>query len=235
MERIVKGIWIPIEIWEAQDLSWNEKILLMEIDSFTTKGKDCFISDEYISELLGVNLVNANRNVSSLIKKGYIKKTRFDGRRRYLESLLCDRADLSQTIGQTYQERQPTYNNIPISEDKSSSICNKAKPFDFLNALGEIGVSEPVARDWMKVRKGKKASNTETAFKSIEREILKSGRSAEECITIAVENSWSGFKAEWLLNQQQRQTPPSGKKSVLQNNMEVAEQLMRMANIGEYE
>jgi hypothetical protein len=231
MERIVKGIWIPIEIWEAQDLSWNEKILLMEIDSFTTKGKDCFISDEYIAQLLNVGLTYANKLLSSLIKKGYVVKTRFDGRRRYIES----RADLHENATQTWQEVQPTYNNIPISEDKSSSICNKAKPFDFLNALGEIGVSEPVARDWMKVRKGKKASNTETAFKSIKREILNSGRTAEECITIAVENSWSGFKAEWLLNQQQRQTPPSGKKSVLQNNMEVAEQLMRMANIGEYE
>ena len=223
--RIVKGIWIPIEIWEAQDLSWNEKILLMEIDSFTTKGKDCFISDEYISELLGVNLVNANRNVSSLIKKGYIKKTRFDGRRRYLESLLYDRADLSQTIEQTYQERQHTNTNIPIEEDKSSIVYDKANRFDFLNSLGNIGVTEGTARDWMAVRKNKKATNTETAFKSIEREILKSGRSAEECIRIAVENSWSGFKAEWLFNQQRS---PSRKVSVLENNMGVAEELMRM-------
>ena len=42
MERIVKGIWFPIEIWEADDLSWSEKILLLEIDSFTSQGKDCF-------------------------------------------------------------------------------------------------------------------------------------------------------------------------------------------------
>lgn len=227
-QRLVKGIWIPIEIWEAADLSWNEKILLMEIDSFTAKGKDCFISDEYIAELLKINLVNANRNVSSLVKKGYIKKTRFDGRRRYLQSLLCDRADLSQTIGQTCHERQHTYNNIPNEEDKSSLVYNKANKFDFLNSLGNIGVSEGTARDWMAVRKNKKATNTETAFKSIEREILKSGRPAEECIRIAVENSWSGFKAEWLLNLQRGNTRPSGKVSVLENNMQVAEELMRM-------
>ena len=232
MERIVKGIWIPIEIWEAQDLSWNEKILLMEIDSFTSRGKDCYISDEYIANKIGVSARSAATMVSNLIHRGYIKKTGFDGRRRFLESTLAEqlckicRAD-TQNLQTTYIES--TY----ISPTEINN--NKAKPFDFLNALGEIGVSEPVARDWMKVRKGKKASNTETAFKSIKREILNSGRSAEECITIAVENSWSGFKAEWLLNQQQRQTPPSGKKSVLQNNMEVAEQLMRMANIGEYE
>ena len=36
MERLIKGIWIPIEIWQDKSLSWNEKILLMEIDSFTS-------------------------------------------------------------------------------------------------------------------------------------------------------------------------------------------------------
>lgn len=221
--RIVKGIWIPIEIWEAQDLSWNEKILLMEIDSFTTQGKDCFISDDYISRLLNVNLTYANKLLSSLIKKGYVIKTRFDGRRRFVES----RAALQKNARQTCEEVQHTYNNIPIEEDKSSLYMNKrSNRFDFLNALGEIGVTEPTARDWMAVRKNKKATNTETAFKSIEREILKSGRSAEECITLAVENSWSGFKAEWLFNQQRN---PSRKVSVLENNMGVAEELMRMS------
>ena len=46
--RISKGIWIPIEIWTDKDLSWNEKILLMEIDSYTAKGKDCYMSDEFV-------------------------------------------------------------------------------------------------------------------------------------------------------------------------------------------
>lgn len=233
-ERIIKGIWIPIEIWEAEDLSWNEKILLMEIDSFTTKGKDCYISDEYVANLLNVSERTARTMVSNLVEKGYIIKTKFDGRRRFLESAL--RLTFAEQIGKNCRAERKilptTYNNIPNEEDKSSSICNKG--FDFKKSLIALGVSQQIASDWMSVRKGKKATNTETAFKSIEREILKSGRSAEECITIAVENSWSGFKAEWLLNQQ-RQTQPSGKKSVLQNNMEVAEQLMRMANVGDYE
>ena len=52
--RKVKGIWIPIEIWENKDLSWNEKILFLEIDSFTSKDKDCYVSNEYIAKLLGI-------------------------------------------------------------------------------------------------------------------------------------------------------------------------------------
>ena len=88
LNRKPKGLWIPIEIWEDKNLNWNEKILFLEIDSFTSKDNDCFISNEYISNLLGVSETSANKILSSLIKKGYIIKTKFDGRRRFVKSAL---------------------------------------------------------------------------------------------------------------------------------------------------
>jgi hypothetical protein len=218
--RIVKGIWIPIEIWEAQDLSWNEKILLMEIDSFTTQGKDCFISDEYIAEALKISVRSAATMVSNLIHKGYVKKTRFDGRKRYLESTLAEQ--LCKNCRADMQDLQTTY--IESTYISPTEIINKGNRFDFKKALMEIGVTEQVAEDWLKVRKEAKASNTETAFKGILREIEKTGLSADECIRVAAENSWRGFKAEWLFNQRKSN---SGKPSVLENNLAVAEELMR--------
>jgi DNA-binding MarR family transcriptional regulator len=221
MERIVKGIWIPIEIWEANDLSWNEKILLMEIDSFTSQGKDCFISDEYIAEALKISVRSAATMVSNLIHKGYVKKTRFDGRKRYLESTLAEQ--LCKNCRADMQDLQTTYiESTYISP--TEIINNKGNRFDFKKALMEIGVTEQVAEDWLKVRKEAKASNTETAFKGILREIEKTGLSADECIRVAAENSWRGFKAEWLFNQRKSN---SGKPSVLENNLAVAEELMR--------
>ena len=229
MERIVKGIWFPIEIWEADDLSWSEKILLLEIDSFTSQGKDCFISDEYIAEMLKISVRSAATMVSNLIHKGYIKKTRFDGRKRYLESTLAEQ--VCKICRAETQNLQTTYNQLLNNEDKSSNKNNKDVCFDFKKSLLEIGVSPQVAEDWLKVRKTKKAANTETAFKRIQKEIELSGLSADECITIAVERSWQGFKAEWVSNYQ-RQSPqrPTGRRtvSVLENNKMVAEELLRM-------
>ena len=86
MERIVKGIWIPLEIWQTTDLNWNEKILLMEIDSFTSAGRDCYFSNEYIANLLGVTERYASKCLSNLIEAGYVRLVRFDGRKRYVES-----------------------------------------------------------------------------------------------------------------------------------------------------
>lgn len=97
-ERIVKGIWFPIEIWEADDLDWNEKILLMEIDSFTSKGLDCFMSNEYIAEFLKVSEWKAGQMVNDLIKKGYVIKTKFDGRRRFIESNVMGSLEKNQSL-----------------------------------------------------------------------------------------------------------------------------------------
>lgn len=88
MERKTKGIWIPIEVWEARDLSWNEKVLLMEVDSFTSVGDPCFFSDQYIADLLGVGVSRAGQLVSSLVNKGYLKRAGFDGRHRFIETTI---------------------------------------------------------------------------------------------------------------------------------------------------
>ena len=79
----------------------------------------------------------------------------------------------------------------------------KEKRFNFKKSLIDLGVSEKVASDWLKVRSKKNASNTETAFEKIKSEILKSPLHANESIKIAAENSWQGFKAEWIKNQKQ--------------------------------
>ncbi len=75
----------------------------------------------------------------------------------------------------------------------------KTRGFNFKRSLLDLGVSDSVASDWLKVRSKKKASNTETAFKKIKSQIEKSGKNAEHCITTCVENSWSGFNSEWIV------------------------------------
>lgn len=129
-ERIVKGIWFPIEIWEANDLDWNEKILLLEIDSFTSKGLDCFMSNEYIAEFLKVSDTKAGKMVNDLIRKGYVVKTKFDGRRRYIESNLISR--LAESAKQTCkickadsQISQANYNKINNDSLQNHQSNNK--------------------------------------------------------------------------------------------------------------
>lgn len=104
---------------------------------------------------------------------------------------------------------QYTNNNKYTIDQKKEKIEVSIfkKKFDFKSALIELGIDENVVNDWLIVRKQKKAANTQTAFNRIKNEIILSGKSANECITIAVERSWQGFKAEWLKEEDKQAAP----------------------------
>lgn len=71
MERVVKGIWIPIEIWEDDILSLQEKCLLAEIDSLD--GEDgCYASNDRLAKYLNLSKDRISKLISSLQKKGLI-------------------------------------------------------------------------------------------------------------------------------------------------------------------
>lgn len=71
MDRVVKGIWIPIEIWEDDILSLQEKCLLAEIDSLD--GEDgCYASNDRLAKYLNLSKDRISKLISSLQKKGLI-------------------------------------------------------------------------------------------------------------------------------------------------------------------
>ena len=170
MERIVKGIWIPIEIWQDRSLSWNEKILLMEIDSFTAKGHECYISNEYIADLLGVTDRCSRKYLSHLQDSGLIRVVKFDGRKRYVESTICFQAEWNnrsmqggQSVPHTdnneyinnnslYKERTPKFQKPTLEDIRQYCISrgNQVDPEQFFNFYESKGwmVGKSPMKDW---------------------------------------------------------------------------------------
>ena len=146
MDRIVKGIWIPIDIWQDTDLSWNEKILLMEIDSFTSRGRECYISNEYIANLLGVSTRWASQYLSHLVDRNLVKVVRFDGRARYVESNLnLLQAEWKKTSRQGGRKLPHTYNKetgINV-EDNGDSITINSESNHTVSKINTILTSQP--------------------------------------------------------------------------------------------
>ena len=71
MERDFKGVWIPKEVWLDENLTWMEKLLLVEIDSLD-KEKGCFASNKYFAEFFQLSPSRISELVSQLVSKGYI-------------------------------------------------------------------------------------------------------------------------------------------------------------------
>ena len=59
------------------------------------------------------------------------------------------------------------------------------------------GVSDSIFKDYLEVRKTKKAKWTETALKGLQREAAKAKMSLQDVMQLCCERNWVGFKAEW--------------------------------------
>jgi hypothetical protein len=82
------GIWIPVWI-EILRLSHSQTKLLAEIVSLHEKG-GCYASNKYLSDVLGLKADTISRMISDLKRRGLLKQTGFDGRRRFLTPVYRD-------------------------------------------------------------------------------------------------------------------------------------------------
>ena len=98
----------------------------------------------------------------------------------------------------------------------------KNKRFNFKQELLNYGFNEQLVNDWLIVRKTKKASNTETAFNGFIKEVEKRSCDINEVMRECVNNSWSGFKWEWMDNKNKQ----NGKQITNNRHQEVDDFLL---------
>src|ERR1035437_10279011 len=82
-DRDFKGIWIPKELYLNDELSWTEKILVVEINSLD-KGKGCWAGNEYFAEFLGLKEGRIANIFTKLRKMKILEDVSFDGRKIFV-------------------------------------------------------------------------------------------------------------------------------------------------------
>jgi hypothetical protein len=79
------------------------------------------------------------------------------------------------------------------------------------------GVSDSVFKDYLEVRKAKKAKWTETALKGLQREAKDANMTLEQVMIMCCERNWVGFKAEWAKHQTVANQPNNDKSWMFSN------------------
>jgi hypothetical protein len=70
-ERKLEGMWIPKNILILKDLSFQEKLFLVEI-KFLDNDKGCYASNSHFAGFFGIGLTRTSQVINNLIKKNYI-------------------------------------------------------------------------------------------------------------------------------------------------------------------
>ena len=109
----------------------------------------------------------------------------------------------------------PTVIDTVNVTDTVKDIIKKEKAFNFRKSLVDYGFNENLVIDWLKVRKTKKASNTETAFNGFIKQVELANNDINHTLNECVNNSWAGFKSEWLSKTKNSQVKTEKKDAAL--------------------
>lgn len=105
--------------------------------------------------------------------------------------------------------------------------------------LVSLGVDEQHAKDWLAIRKIKKAPLTQTALAGVQREAAKAGKTLAQAVEIAAIESWAGYKADWQVSSQAFGAPINKQQQIEDANAAVVrevaerERLRKMSEPGQ--
>ena len=102
--------------------------------------------------------------------------------------------------------QQPTNNHQSTTNNNENNENNENKQIKQtpLAMLTDMNVDQAIATEWLKVRKTKRLAATQTAFTAAKKQADIAGIDFNDAIKMCVEESWGGFKADWLKSNKNR-------------------------------
>ena len=86
-------------------------------------------------------------------------------------------------------------------EQEQEQEEEKNNKFDFKKSLLSFGFDSSLVSEWLKIRKTKKLTNSEVAYKDFIKQVELNGQDKNYILEQCVIKSWGGFKSEWLPKQ----------------------------------
>ena len=198
----------------------NKRLVLLSLADRAAEDHTCFPSAKRLAADTCLDRKTILAVISELIEDGLLKDT---GERkgvtkqvRVLKLIGVHGREETVPTTEQYQQRNRSNNgtnndtangtdngtvsgirNLPIEPTNESTNINKAK-FSFSEGLLNLGADQQLVSDFIKIRKAKKATDTETAFKSFISQQQKSGLSLNDVLEMCVVRDWKGFQAAWV-------------------------------------
>lgn len=91
--------------------------------------------------------------------------------------------------------------SVSVSVNDSVNDRKDINTFNFKKSCISYGFKPELVSDWLKVRKNKNLTNTETAFKKFINQIELNGNDKNLILEKCIEKSWGGFESDWFKGQ----------------------------------
>lgn len=203
--------WNIIITSEMRDLglTGNELLVYAVIAGYSANGQGCYYgSISYLAELVGVHYNTAQGILKNLTKRGFLCKEEhlISGVKfchykvKITGSEIVEGPQNLGTPSTKIGDNNKKDNIPPVSlYDKSYNATTPhggSSHSSVLQKFIEAGCSDADLHDWKAARKSKPI--TEAVYAAMTREAAKAGITLAEAVRICAENSWQGFRAEYV-------------------------------------
>lgn len=219
--RAFRGIWIPAEVWLSQEMTLQEKVMLVEINSLQHPERGCFKSNRALADFFQLSISRVSEVISSLERKGLVRVELVRAGRQVVERRILmatpfgiPNTPSGKAMNPFGKGDEPPSGKAKESNTSLSNTCEGEDTRVRAPACPD-GVPPSVWRDFLAVRKAKRAPITEIAMHGIIREAGKAGITLEQALVVCIERSWQGFRADWYVEQQQGKTSPYADRCVI--------------------
>lgn len=130
MARDFKGIWIPKEIWLAEQLTVMEKLFLVEINSLDN-AEGCWANNRYFAEFFSISNSRVSEIINSLVEKGLVTSevNESSGNRRVLRFAEGGlRETLRGSSGNADTSSEKTKHNNTSNNTLNNTLSGAGKP-----------------------------------------------------------------------------------------------------------
>ena len=175
-----------------KNLNQSQKFLLAEIEQLSQLQKGCIASNKHFHELIGISRENVSRNLSDLVKKGYINIETIKGSRnhdRIITPLLKQQDPLTKVVSPPYQSsKTPLLKQQETKENRVfNRTVNKENPLNIPDNLNLTAWDELIVH-----RKSKGKFTNQAKQKIINKLAKHSFEDQQKMIDMSIENNWAG-------------------------------------------
>jgi hypothetical protein len=181
-------------VWERDDLTSTQKLVLLALADWANDEGLCWPSIDRIAVKASLTPRAVQKTIKSLEEAQFLRREEIRGKgNKYWVSLPLNHVHPRTTFTPPPNHVHPT----PEPRSPNTSKIHQRTTKSNIAAKPE-SVSEDVWRDFIELRKAKRAPLSNTALQAIEREAGKAGWTLNDALAESVARGWQGFKADWV-------------------------------------
>jgi uncharacterized protein YdaU (DUF1376 family) len=154
------------------------------------------LSDFFVLQEDGYHQAHCDAAIAKYHSKAEVNKTngKLGGRPKKTQTVISGNPEQSDSKG----NQEPITNNHKPNKENTP-------PRKRVDLVCPDSVDQQVWSDFVQHRKAKRSAITQTALEGIQREAAKAGWTLEQALRETVARGWTGFKADWVNSNEQKQ------------------------------